>query len=61
MDVLSNTGTQRCRTIILEAVLNFSKKFFLARQIARYLPHHRSENASKTHPKSSHDKFKTAS
>ena len=33
----------------------------LCRQIARYLPHHRSENASKTHPKSSHDKFKTAS
>ncbi|MBM6946830.1 hypothetical protein H6B32_16960, partial [Bacteroides gallinaceum] len=31
------------------------------RQIARYLPHHKSENASKTHPKSSHDKFKTAS
>ena len=31
------------------------------RQIARYLPHHRSENASKTHPKSSHDKLKTAS
>ena len=31
------------------------------RQIARYLPHHRSENASKIHPKSSHDKFKTAS
>lgn len=31
------------------------------RQIARYLPHHRSGNASKTHPKSSHDKFKTAS
>ena len=31
------------------------------RQIARYLPHHRSENASKTHPKASHDKFKTAS
>ena len=31
------------------------------RQISRYLPHHRSENASKTHPKSSHDKFKTAS
>ncbi|HJD11817.1 MAG TPA: hypothetical protein H9922_11905, partial [Candidatus Phocaeicola caecigallinarum] len=28
---------------------------------ARYLPHHKSENASKTHPKSSHDKFKTAS
>ena len=28
------------------------------RQIARYLPHHRSENASKTHPKSLHDKFK---
>ena len=34
---------------------------FILRQIARYLPHHRSENASKTHPKSSHDKFKTAS
>ena len=33
----------------------------LFRQIARYLPHRRSENASKTHPKSSHDKFKTAS
>ena len=33
----------------------------LLRQIARYLPHYRSENASKTHPKSSHDKFKTAS
>ena len=31
------------------------------RQIARYLPHHRSRNASKTHPKSPHDKFKTAS
>ena len=31
------------------------------RQIARYLPHHRSGNASKTHPKSAHDKFKTAS
>ena len=66
---------------LLEAVLNFSKKFFcldvsvfvcalgdflvlfapVLRQIARYLPHHRSENASKTHPKSSHDKFKTAS
>ena len=31
------------------------------RQIARYLPHHRTKNDSKTHPKSSHDKFKTAS
>jgi len=31
------------------------------RQIARYLPHHTNENASKTHPKSAHDKFKTAS
>ena len=50
-----NDTLKACR---LEAVLNFSKKF---RQIARYLPHHRSENASKTHPKSSHDKFKTAS
>ena len=35
--------------------------FSLLCQIARYLPHHRSKNASKTHPKSSHDKFKTAS
>ena len=40
----------------------FSLLFFVRfRQIARYLPHHRSKNASKTHPKSSHDKFKTAS
>ena len=31
------------------------------RQIARYLPHHRNKNDSKTHPKSSHDKFKTTS
>ena len=31
------------------------------RQIARYLPHHRSKNDSKTHLKSSHDKFKTVS
>ena len=31
------------------------------RQIARYLPHHSGENGLKTHPKSSHDKFKTAS
>ena len=31
------------------------------RQIARYLPHHRTKNDSKTHPKSTHDKFKTAS
>ena len=30
------------------------------RQIARYLPHHKSENVSKTHPKSSHDKFKNS-
>ena len=36
-------------------------KIINLRQIARYLPHHRSGNASKTHPKSSHDKFKTAS
>ena len=35
--------------------------FSCLRQIARYLPHHTSGNASKTHPKSSHDKFKTAS
>ena len=31
------------------------------RQIARYLPHHTNGNASKTHPKSAHDKFKTVS
>ena len=31
------------------------------RQIARYLPHHKSENASKTHPKSSHHKSENAS
>ena len=31
------------------------------RQIARYLPHHRTKNDSKTHSKSSHDKFKAAS
>ncbi|CCZ70551.1 unknown [Bacteroides sp. CAG:702] len=30
-------------------------------QIARYLPITEAKNASKTHPKSSHDKFKTAS
>ena len=35
--------------------------FWSLRQIARYLPHHTSGNASKTHPKSSHDKFKTVS
>ena len=46
---------------------SFPLLFFLVlsapvlRQIARYLPHHRSGNATKTHPKSSHDKFKTAS
>ena len=34
---------------------------FVLRQIARYLPYHTSGNASKNHPKSSHDKFKTAS
>ena len=33
----------------------------ILRQIARYLPHHRSKNVSKTHSKSSHDKFKTVS
>ncbi len=31
------------------------------RQIARYLPHHRTKNDSKTHPQSSHDKFKAVS
>ena len=51
----------------LRSCFEFLQKVFLGlmypflRQIARYLPHHRSENASKTHPKSSHDKFKTAS
>ena len=33
----------------------------MLRQIARYLPHHTNGNASKTHPKSAHDKFKTVS
>ena len=46
----------------LEAVLDFLVLSApVLRQIARYLPHHKSENASKTHPKSSYDKFKTAS
>ena len=45
-------------TTIWKPIITHTKKL---RQIARYLPHHRSENASKTHPKSSHDKFKTAS
>ena len=47
----------------VRSCFEFLQKVFLVliRQIARYLPHHRSENASKTHPKSSHDKFKTAS
>ena len=46
---------------MLRSCFEFLQKVFLGCQIARYLPHHRSENASKTHPKSSHDKFKTAS
>ena len=37
--------------------------FFLSvsvfHQIARYLLHHRSGNALKTHPQTSHEKFKT--
>ena len=52
------------KSSLLLLLCNFRSCFeFLQklRQIARYLPHHRSENASKTHPKSSHDKFKTAS
>ena len=44
-----------------DIVASTVRSCFELRQIARYLPHHRSENASKTHPKSSHDKFKTAS
>ena len=54
--------------MLLRSCFEFLQKVFLGlmypfsfRQIARYLPHHRSKNASKTHPKSSHDKFKTAS
>ena len=35
--------------------------FCFSSEIARYLPYHTNGNASKTHPKSSHDKFKTAS
>ena len=45
----------------MRSCFEFLQKVFVLRQIARYLPHHRSKNASKTHPKSSHDKFKTAS
>ena len=56
--ILKNNMRHTSLCEYLEAVLNFSN---VLRQIARYLPHHRSENASKTHPKSSHDKFKTAS
>ena len=53
---------ERLRHNDLRSCFEFLQKVFLGfRQIARYLPHHRSENASKTHPKSSHDKFKTAS
>ena len=51
----ANKKTELCHT------LNGSALAPVLRQIARYLPYHRSENASKTHPKSSHDKFKTAS
>ena len=39
----------------------FSCALWALRQIARYLPYHTSGNASKNHPKSSHDKFKTVS
>ena len=49
---------KRKRNVFIQQVWMMNKKL---RQIARYLPHHRSKNASKTHPKSSHDKFKTAS
>ena len=47
--------------VFLGLMYPFSCVLWVLRQIARYLPHHRSKNASKTHPKSSHDKFKTAS
>ena len=46
---------------LMQGEVNMDIALMEVRQIARYLPHHRSENASKTHPKSSHDKFKTAS
>ena len=49
---------------IVRSCFEFLQKVFLGLMYpfsCRYLPHHRSENASKTHPKSSHDKFKTAS
>ena len=54
----------------LETVLNFSKKFFLGLMYpfscfswldVSVFVCALGENASKTHPKSSHDKFKTAS
>ena len=44
----------------LETVLNFSKKFFSWLDVSVFVCA-LGENASKTHPKSSHDKFKTAS
>ncbi len=34
---------------------------FIYTQMARYLSHHTNGNASKIHPKSSHDKFETVS
>ena len=50
-----------CFEFLQKVFLGLMYPFSVLRQIARYLPHHRSENASKTHPKSAHDKFKTAS
>ena len=40
---------------------SFPCVLWILRQIARYLPHHTNGNASKTHSKSAHDKFKTVS
>ena len=57
---MRDTHIRSCFEFLQKVFLGLMYPFFL-RQIARYLPLHRSENASKTHPKSSHDKFKTAS
>ena len=64
---LTHPFFRSCFEFLQKVFLGLMYSYFLVffapvlRQIARYLPHHTSENASKTHPKSSHDKFKTAS
>ena len=69
--ISQNNGVQN--EYILRSCFEFLQKVFLGLMYLfscvlwaifwsfSLLPHHRSENASKTHPKSSQDKFKTAS